>query len=205
MVIDVRNNVGGNMFYTYQLVSFLTENSKIKTGVRYIKYTDFFKKMGDTKKISKNIAHLSKVKINYDTLVDITSLEEGYNALEKINNPNFEYYINSKDKKFTGNVYVLTSPNSASAATIFPTLVQDNKIGTIVGRSPANRASKQTSSTKFKLPNTSMAIALSGEYLLRPDVTNTSEILIPDYYVPAQLTTEDYTFKYVFQLIDKKK
>jgi hypothetical protein len=204
LVIDVRNNNGGNMFYTYQLLSFLTDKQNIKTGNRYIKYTEFYKNMGDDKQIQKDINHLTKVKINYDTLVDVSALDEGYNALKKINNPDYEYYVNSKDKKFTGNVYVMTSPNSVSAATLFPTLVQDNKIGVIIGRSPANRVSKQTSSVLFKLPNTSIAIALSMLYTLRPDITNTNEILVPDYIVPYELSKEDYTLKYTLKLIENK-
>lgn len=200
LVIDVRNNSGGNMFYTYQLLSFLTDKQQIKTSARFVKYTDFYKKYinGD-----KNEEKLQKVKINYDTLIDISSLNDDYNIIDKLKDPKNIYYVNSNDKKFNGNVYVLTSPNSVSAGTLFPTLVQDNKIGKIIGRSPANRTSRQTSSTKFKLPNTSIVVAMSSLYLTRPDTSNTSEILIPDYYVPYRFSDNDYTFDYVIDLINK--
>lgn len=205
LIIDVRNNSGGDIFYTYQLISFLTNKKDIKFFTRYIKYTDFYKQTNDTKKIKQNLNSLEKIKINYDTLINITSLDDDYKVFEKMNNPKFEYYVNTTDKKFNGNIYVLTSPNSASAATGFPVLVQDNKIGTIVGRSPANRTAKQSSFIKFRLPNTSIVISMSCIYFLRPDVLNTNEILIPDYYVPIELSKEDYTFNYVLKLIENKK
>jgi len=202
LIIDVRNNSGGDIFYTYQLISFLTNNTDIKYFTRYIKYTDFYKLTNDNKKIKQNLLSLEKTKINFDTLLNITSLEDDYKVFEKMNNPEFEYYVNNTNKKFSGKVYVLTSPNSASAATAFPVLIQDNKIGAIVGRSPANRTAKQSSFIKFKLPNTSIVISMSSIYFLRPDVSNTNEILIPDYPVPLEMSTEDYTFKYVLKLIE---
>ena len=205
LIIDVRNNSGGDIFYTYQLISFLSNKSDIKIFTRYIKYTDFYKSTNDIKKIQQNYNSLEKTKINYDTLLNVTSLEDDYNVFDKMNDTKFEYYVNTKDKKFSGNVYVLTSPNSASAATAFPVLVQDNEIGTIVGRSPANRTAKQSSFTKFRLPNTSIVVSMSSIYFLRPDILNTNEILIPDYYVPIELSNEDYTFKYVLKLIENKK
>jgi len=204
LIIDVRNNTGGNIFYTYQLLNFLTDKPDIKGYTVYAKYTDFYKQVSNTKNIEKNYNQLEKKLINFDTLINITSLEDDY-KIEKINDPKNEYFVNSKDKIFKGNVYVLTSENSASAATVFPVLVQDNKLGTIVGRSPANRTAKQNSYVKYRLPNTSIVISMSPIYFLRPDISNTSEVLIPDHYVPVELSKEDYTFKYVLKLIENKK
>lgn len=202
LVIDVRNNIGGNIFYTYQLISFLSTNNNIKTYTRYIKESDFYNQVSDNKEIKKHFENLPKKVINYDTLVDVSSLEDDFNVFENINNPDYDYYINSEDKKFEGNVWVLTSPNSISAATAFPVLVQDNNLGKIVGRSPANRASRQTSTAKFKLPYSSIVIGLSTLYLTRPDINNTEELLIPDYYVPVEISHDDYTFEYLKNLIE---
>jgi hypothetical protein len=205
LIIDVRNNSGGDIFYTYQLISFLTNKPEVKFFTRFVKYTDFYAQINDARKIKQNLDLLEKRKINYDTLVNITSLEDDYKVFEKMNNPEFEYYVNTEGKKFEGSVYVLTSPNSASAATAFPVMVQDNKIGTIVGLSPANRTAKQSSFEKFRLPNTSIVISMSPIYFLRPDESNTNEILIPDYPVPIELSNDDYTFNYVLKLIENKK
>lgn len=206
LIIDVRNNGGGDIFYTYQLISFLTNKTDLKNFTRYVKYNEFYKKTANDRKINdKNYTKLKKEKIVFDTLLNITSIEDDYNVFKKFDNKEFEYYVNRKDKIFTGNVYVLISPNSASAATAFPVLIKDNNLGTLVGRSPANRASKQTSFSRFKLPNTSIVISLSTLYLLRPDKTNTNEILKPDYYVPVELSHEDYTFNYVLKLIEENR
>ena len=205
LVIDVRNNTGGDIFYTYQLISFLTERKDIKLYSRHIKYTDFYRQVNDTKKLEKELHNLPKEKIGYDTLINISSLEGDDGVFEKLNDPNYEYYVNSADKKFDGDVYVLTSPNSISAGTALPVLVQDNRLGTIVGRIPANRASRQTSAARFKLPNTSICIALSTLYLVRPDEANKNEMLIPDHYVPVEISREDYTFNHVMKLIESKK
>lgn len=205
LVIDVRSNTGGDIFYTYQLISFLTDNKDVKLYSRHIKYTDFYRQVSDTKKLEKELHNLPRAKIGYDTLVNISSLEGDAGVFEKLNDPSYEYYVNSADKKFKGDVYVLTSPNSISAGTALPVLIQDNKLGTIVGRIPANRASRQTSTARFRLPNTSIAVGLSILYLVRPDETNTNEMLIPDHYVPVEVSREDYTFNYVLKLIESKK
>ncbi len=206
LIIDVRNNGGGDPFYTYQLISFLTNKTDLKNFTRYVKYNEFYKKMANDEKINdKNYTKLKKEKIVFDTLLNITSIGDDYNVFKRFNDKKFEYYVNRKDKIFEGEVYILISPNSASAATALPVLIKDNNLGTLVGRSPANRTSKQTSFTRFKLPNTSIVISLSTLYLLRPDKTNTNEILKPDYYVPVELSHEDYTFNFVLKLIEKNK
>ena len=155
------------------------------------------------KKNKANYANLKKEKIIFDSLIDITSIGDDYKVFGKFDNPEFEYYVNREDKIFTGKVFVLISPNSASAATAFPVLIKDNNLGTIVGRSPANRTAKQTSFSHFKLPNTSIVISLSTLYLLRPDKSNTNEILQPDYYVPVELSNDDYIYNFVLKLIEK--
>lgn len=206
LIIDLRNNSGGDIFYTYQLLSFLTNRNDLKKFTRYIKYNNFYEKFEiDNKKEKNKYKNLQKKRIVFDTLINVSSLEADYNIFDRIDDKDYEYYVNRKDKIFTGNVYVLISPNSASAATAFPVLIKDNNLGTIVGRSPANRTAKQTSFTRFKLPNTSIVISLSTLYLVRPNQTNTNEILQPDYHVPVELSRKDYTFDYVLKLIDENR
>ena len=205
LIIDLRNNAGGNIFYTYQLLSFLTNRTDLKNYSRYIKYDEFYKQFENNKKDRKKYTNLPKEKIVFDSLINVTSIEDDYNVFEKIDDEEYLYHVDRKDKIFTGNVYVLISPNSASAATVFPVLIKDNNLGTIVGRSPANRSAKQSSFTRFKLPNTSIVISLSTLYLVRPDKTNTNEILKPDYFVPVEFSHEDYTFDYLMKLIEEKE
>jgi len=205
LVIDVRNNSGGDIFYTYQLISFLTERTDLKTFSRYIKFSDLYKQMEDTKEIEQNFLSLEKTKIAYDTLINISTLEEDENIFEKMKDPDFEYYVNSHDKVFKGKVYILTSHYSASAATALPVMIQDNNLGVIVGRTPANRTAKQSSFTRFRLPNSSIVINFSTLYFVRPDRENSNEILLPDHIVPVQLSNEDYTFQFLLNLIKNEE
>jgi hypothetical protein len=206
LIIDVRNNHGGDLFHTYQLLSFLTDRTDINDFARYIKYNEFYEQLEIDKRKERNTyLNLPKETILFDTLVKVSSHKQGSSVFDKIDDEHNEYYVNRKDKIFRAKVYVLISPNSASAATAFPVLIKDNNLGTLVGRSPANRTAKQTSFTRFKLPNTSIVISLSTLYLIRPNKANTNEILQPDYHVPVELSRNDYTFDYVLELIKAKE
>ncbi|MDE6655800.1 MAG: hypothetical protein K2J85_02280 [Anaeroplasmataceae bacterium] len=86
-----------------------------------------------------------------------------------------------KNLLFDGNVYILTDYDSFSAAKDFAMLIQDNRLGKIVGESPANAVNGYGEITYFYLPNTGLYVQISTKKWYRIDNTNTDEYVIPDY------------------------
>lgn len=121
LIIDIRNNPGGNGAYG-ALFSMLTDKpfknglgSMVKSNNRYnfLKYVPSYSAIdtvvlfGDHKKIKG---------------------KEGYYSMNKtMDKPD-------KDIHFSGKVYVLTDERSYSASTLFAALVHKYKRGTIIGR-----------------------------------------------------------------------
>ncbi len=86
-----------------------------------------------------------------------------------------------KNLLFEGNVYVLTNRKSFSAAMDFAQIIQDNKLGKVVGEPPANDANGYGEIVVFSLPNTGISLQISTKKWYRIDADNVSDYVIPDY------------------------
>ncbi|MDE7400834.1 MAG: S41 family peptidase, partial [Clostridia bacterium] len=82
---------------------------------------------------------------------------------------------------FEGNVYVLTDYGSFSAAMDFAMLIQDNRLGSVIGEPPANAVNSYGEITYFYLPNTGLYVQISTKKWYRIDGTNTDEYVMPEY------------------------
>ncbi len=82
---------------------------------------------------------------------------------------------------FTGDVYVLTDSRSFSSAMLFPLMIQDNKLGRIIGESPANNANGYGDVTFFYLKETGLPIQMSTKKFNRVNGDNKSDYIIPDF------------------------
>jgi hypothetical protein len=87
---------------------------------------------------------------------------------------------------FSGNVYVLTSTDSFSAAMDFATLLSDNGLCMVVGEIPCNMPSSYGDILCFQTPNALLAFTVSYKYFTRPDASKSKLPLIPDIQVPAR-------------------
>jgi hypothetical protein len=100
---------------------------------------------------------------------------------------------------FSGDVYVLTSTDSFSAAMDFATLLSDNGLCTVVGEIPGNMPSSYGDVLYFQTPNALLAFTVSYKYFIRPDATKSDLPLLPDLQVPAHDAMEE-----TLRLIHKK-
>jgi C-terminal processing protease CtpA/Prc len=92
---------------------------------------------------------------------------------------------------FSGNVYVLTSTDSFSAAMDFATLLSDNGLCMVVGEIPGNMPSSYGDVLYFQTPNALLAFTVSYKYFMRPDVSKSNLPLLPDVQVPAHDAMEE--------------
>jgi hypothetical protein len=92
---------------------------------------------------------------------------------------------------FSGDVYVLTSADSFSAAMDFATLLSDNGLCTVVGEIPGNMPSSYGDILYFQTPNALLAFTVSYKYFIRPDASKSDLPLLPDVQVPADDALEE--------------
>ena len=87
---------------------------------------------------------------------------------------------------FSGNVYLLTSVNTFSSAMDFTMMIQDNKIGKVIGESPGNMPTSYGDISTFNLPNSGLLVAVSFKTFHRVDTTKDDQPLIPDIECDAR-------------------
>lgn len=107
---------------------------------------------------------------------------------------------------FEGKLYVLTSKYTNGGASLMTAILQDNKIGQVIGEMPGGNANAYVASVKFDLPNSKYSMYLSSKQLERPD-SSKGAALIPDYVVPSTFNKTkhvDEQLAFVEQLVNKK-
>ena len=85
-----------------------------------------------------------------------------------------------KDLCFEGDVYVLTSISTFSAAMHLADYLQGNGLAKIVGESPGNTPTCYTNVAHFVLPNSRLSLNVSTEKFIRTDETQEENVIIPD-------------------------
>lgn len=204
LIVDVRNNSGGNVEPLEQLYSYIAGAPMELNG--YCKVN----KKG-------NFEHF-KYSMNYNDVMEIFG---EYKAQEGKDGFYYQEQINKKivpDSaiNYKGRVYVLTNENSISAATLFPALLVRNHRGVVVGRE-TRTAYHFMNAMKFadiRLPNSLLTVRIPLVECVFDTIVNArvpyGRGVIPDYIVP--LTLDEITFasgdailNYTLDLIDRGK
>ena len=84
------------------------------------------------------------------------------------------------DLTFTGNLYVLTTSNTFSAAMEFAQYVRDNDLGTIIGEAPGNDPNGYGDVAYFSLPNSHIFMQISTKNWVRADADAPAGLIEPD-------------------------
>lgn len=91
---------------------------------------------------------------------------------------------------FSGKLYALTSAKTFSSGNMFAVMLQDNKIGTIIGEPTGNQPSAYGDILGFSLPHSQFQFSLSYKQFLRPnEQLNDQLTLEPD--IPVYTTRQD--------------
>lgn len=176
LIIDLRNNAGGNDSFSDYLVSFFADkpfkwNSKftLKTS-QFLK--DHTRKYNDTTDIY---------------FQNILSHKDG-----EIYNFEFdEYQPQLKQKRFIGVVYVLVNRQSHSQSAVTASQIQDYKLGTIVGEETGDFPTLYASQFQYKLPNTGIVVKVSKGQIVRVNGSKKQEGVIPDIIIKDHLLDEE--------------
>jgi C-terminal processing protease CtpA/Prc len=95
--------------------------------------------------------------------------------------------VQNKDYLYDGKVYVLTSNQTFSSATMFSVYLQDNGFAKVIGEPSGNSPSAYGDVLTFQLPNSKLMFQTTFKYFKRPDISKDSiKTQVPDYAVPAE-------------------
>ncbi len=177
LIIDLRNNPGGNLTLGVQLMYFLTNKTNLIGFSRYAYTSDIFKSYFPSEYKELEVLYPNGVPKNKLVLTDETN-----GLFDKILDEKSNYFIPKNRPVFNGNVYIISNYRTGSAAAMLTTLFQDNGLATIIGTSVGNNAIGATTYTPFKLPKTKSNISIATTYQERPK-KNEGNIQIPDYWI----------------------
>lgn len=90
--------------------------------------------------------------------------------------------LNSK-QRFTGNTYVLVGPVSYSSAIVFATTMQDNNFATLVGQPTGGYANQSAQGNLFNLPHSKLRAYVTTKLLVRPNGNEQRSHVVPDHII----------------------
>jgi C-terminal processing protease CtpA/Prc len=192
LIIDLRNNIGGdNSFSDYMISFFATKEFSFcsKFLVKTSQMTkDFWKDVTDS-----TVADLRR---------DIMTKENGSYIEAQIQKKN----PRNDSLHYNGDVYVLINRYSISNATGVASIIQDYKLGKLIGEETAELPTNYGATHQFKLPNTQFNVMYPKAFLIRPNGDTSFSGVIPDYTLEENTFTEkDEVLEYTLSMIKKKR
>jgi hypothetical protein len=211
IILDISYNSGGDERPGKQFLWYLesAHNRSIKGFTDYVHYSPYFKKM--VKKEARKVEEIYQSKFGtLPTLgmeINMTELMADSSYFSDITQPDSKFYLDPTVPKFSGELYVITSPETNSAAQILATTIVDNQLGKVVGVPPGNLPSNQTGALMFKLPKTKKILMLSYYYMERPNksIPNNEELQLHQTIhqkIEDNLEGKKTVFEYIMSRIE---
>ena len=190
LIIDLRNNTGGDDPFSDYLVSYIAD--------RPFKWHSEF-----TLKTSAILKQ--HVRENYDTTIaywqSILNHEDGSIFPFEYE----EYNPQPEEIRYSGKVYVLVNRQSHSQSAVTAAQIQDYGFATIVGEETGDFPSLYASQYSYNLPVTGIEVKLSKGYIVRVNGSKKAEGVIPDIYIKDHLLDEnDEILEGLLELLEDK-
>jgi C-terminal processing protease CtpA/Prc len=156
--VDVRRNGGGNSSVVNEFLRYL-DVASYKTPGNVVRWSE------EARTRQAGLGSLAS---------GVTRRQPGEMQNRRVENP------------FRGQLFVLTSKATFSSGNWFALLVQDNKLGTIVGEPTGNAPSSYGDILTFSLPHSALSFTVSYKKWLRPDPNrDPADCVAPDELVPV--------------------
>jgi len=176
LILDLRNNGGGNDSYSDYLVSYIADTPFQWNSRLSIKTSEFLKD------------HTRKYNDTTDSY--FKNILEHKNG--EVYDVNFEnYQPKDASKRFNGMVYVLVNRQSHSQSAVTAAQIQDYKFGTIVGEETGDYPTLFASQFQYSLPNTGIVVKVSKGQIVRVNGSEKQEGVIPDIVIKDHLLDEE--------------
>jgi C-terminal processing protease CtpA/Prc len=192
LIIDLRDNMGGDNSFSDYMISFFAKKEFSFCSKFLVKTSQM------TKDFWKDVADSSVTELKRDIMT-------------KENGSYIDANIQKKSPRndslhYNGNVYVLINRYSISNATAVASIIQDYKLGKLIGEETAELSSNYGAAHQFKLPNTQLIVMYPKAFIIRPNGDTSLCGVKPDYYVEDNIFTDkDEVLEYILDLIKKKK
>lgn len=190
VVIDVRNNPGGNGMLCMELLSYLKPYSEIKGFNELMRFSPLYESFYKSEAVrSEQLAKkMNEGKIDYDALYCCNNGEkfDGANidVYHEVDSDLMAVVNTSKDVLFKGKVVFVQNETTYSSAANLITCARDNMIGIIIGGESSYNASSYGDLIPWMLPNTKTVGYTSHKFIPRPDLGKMKETkLTPDVLV----------------------
>ncbi len=172
LIIDLRNNPGGDNAFSDYLISYFANKP-------FSWYSAFSVK---TSKILKE-----QIRLQTDTTDSYSKA-----ILTNKDGVQFKYefplqFPVKKSKRFKGKVYVLVNRQTYSMAVVSAAIVQDYKLGKIVGEETGDVPTIYASRFTYTLPKTGIDINVPKSYIIRPNGNTDLEGVKPDIFIQDHL------------------
>ena len=172
LLIDLRNNPGGDDSFGDYMVSYIADQPFKWASKFQLKSSALVKEnVRQTKDTTK--AYWNSFLTHTDGT--IYPFDFGY------------YELQPKGKRFTGKVYVLVNRQSYSQATVTAAQIQDYGFGEIVGEETAEYPNLFASIFTYSLPNTGIAVDVSKGKIERVSGIDTGQGVLPDIEIKDHL------------------
>jgi C-terminal processing protease CtpA/Prc len=186
LVIDVRENSGGNYTNCHQLFSYLAA----KPFQEYERVSTKVKQLPDSDLLEDDYSNISGDDIRNLVNEDFYKAANGkYYLADSVNE-----LITPKLHRFAGTVLVVVNNEVNSAASYFASLVKNSGRGKIIGEETRGGAYMHNgfSSVVYKLPNSKIEFAFSVANVIHSfaDKKDYGRGVVPDYIKPS--TMEDF-------------
>lgn len=161
LILDIRDNIGGNTEYAKYLMSFITEKP--------------FKVYGEI-----------KAKISDEALTTDNYMKENYSdKVGELVTAEFNEEARPYEEvvPFEGEVYVLIGNDTFGTAAEFAAMVKDYGVGTLVGKETGSNPSSFKSVYLAMGPTSNTRLAIPYQYFSRPSGEDTKKGVEPDVEV----------------------
>jgi hypothetical protein len=187
LILDLRNNGGGNSWLGDELFQYISKVPFSQFGKVVVNYSNI-RKLFYEKNRSK-LAYLSRLSdSDFNAIVYGSSNTTNQNSLK---------HLRENPLRFSGSIYLLTGINTFSSASDFAWCFQNFKMGKIVGEETGGFIVCFGDYITTPLPKTNLELIISTKVFYGYGATDKERHgIIPDYKVPANKAL-DFTLKLI--------
>lgn len=172
LIIDLRNNPGGDDAFSDYLVSYIADRP-FQWNARFA--------LKSSRKLKDH------VRANQDTTTAYAQAILSHRDGETFAYDFPPYDPQPASLRFSGAIYVLVNRQSHSQAAVTAAQLQDYGFGTIVGEETGDFPSLYASIFPYTLPNTGITAQISKGYIVRVNGSTAAEGVVPDIMIRDHL------------------